>query len=110
MDEHKLEAAREMARAHAEIDPDVKQIFLLESPDEGDPEEPIKLLEVVEGAFEGGIEPVSFAPNPGRGVPYPSVIVEVSPHEFEAMDKTEVQFAGEVWRVTKDLLAQAIGA
>lgn len=106
----KLDAAHRLAEAHARIDSDVKRILLLESSNEDDPSEPIKLLEVVEGAMEAGIEPVGFAPNPGRGVRYPSVIVEVSPREFETIGKEIALPDGRVWTVTRDLLPQPIGA
>jgi len=79
----KLQTASELAKGHFAIDPSVRRVILLEPVKEDDPEVPIKLLEVVEGTIERGIEPVSFASDPANGVDYPVVIVEISPREFE---------------------------
>jgi hypothetical protein len=86
-------------------------VYLLEASEEveDDPEEPIKLLEVVEGAFEAGIEPIGFPPNSLRGVDYWTMIVEVSPREFEAFGET-IQFQDQVWRVGRALLPQTVEA
>jgi hypothetical protein len=108
MKEQKLQAAKRIAKAHARVDSDVKAIFLLEGKDEDKTTEPIKLLEVVEGTMESGVEPISFAPNPGRGVPFTSLIIEVSPREYESMKEEKlVTFRDKEWRVTKNLMPKA---
>lgn len=43
--------------------------------------ETIKLLEVNENTIPAGIAPIQFGP--GSGIQFPSVIVEVTPAEFE---------------------------
>ena len=40
--------------------------------------EPIKLLEVNENTVAAGVMPLYFGPAPASGIPYPSVIVEVT--------------------------------
>lgn len=79
-----------MAAAHLAVEPNLEVVVLLEPLAPGNPEEPIKLLEVVRGTIERGIEPVSFAANPGLGIRHPSVIVEVSPAEFQKIKSTGV--------------------
>ena len=79
----KLDVAKKLAKAHFNVDSDVKQIYLLEPLNEKDEKDPIKLLEVVQGTLEVGVEPIAFAADPARGIEYPSLIVEVSPEEYE---------------------------
>jgi hypothetical protein len=101
----KLETARRLARDHFQIDPQVRRIHLIHSGRDNDAEEPIRLLEVVEGALECGIVPVGFAPNPERGIAYPSVIVEVSPREFQAIRAGSLPFEQDSWTVGEELSA-----
>jgi len=99
----KIDAAKKMAKIHFAVEPDMKHIFLLEPIREDDPREPIKLLEVVKGAIERGIEPVYFPSDAARGVPYPTVIVELSPREFRSIDPTRIQFRDELWHLGEEL-------
>jgi hypothetical protein len=110
MTAERLMAAQKTAEAHAKIDEDVKQVYLLEASEEeeNDAEEPIKLLEVVEGTLEVGVEPIGFRPNPERGQQYPLTIVEISPREFASMGNT-IYFQDKVWRVSQALLPQPAG-
>ncbi len=76
--------------------------------EDDDPREPIKLLEVVEGTIERGIEPISFMPDPSHGIEYPSMIVEVSPAEYEAIKKGgngRLEFEGYNWTIGVELSA-----
>ena len=102
MKEAKLLAARRIAEAHSKIDEDVKAVYLLEGENEDDPQEPIKLLEVVEGTMEVGIEPIGFGPNTKRGVEYASIIIEISPREYQSLGEA-IYFQNKLWRVTKQL-------
>ena len=81
----KEEAAERLAHAHYRIDPTLTLVrWLLASPAvEADPEEPIKLLEVNEAAVANGIVPVFFGPHAPSGMLYPSLIVEITPEEYE---------------------------
>lgn len=103
MNRTKMEVAKKLAKSHFETDSDMKHVFLLEPLGEGDREEPIKLLEVVEGTLERGIEPVAFAPDPARGVEYPVLIVEISPKEYSTLNQNHIQFRNHIWRVGEEL-------
>lgn len=59
--------------------------------------EPIKLLEVNENTVEAGIMPVYFGPAPESGIHYPSVIVEVTPKEYQKIQSQELSLP-EGWR------------
>ncbi len=99
----KLETAHTIARWHYDVEPEMRQIYLLEPVDEDNPREPIKLLEVLEGAIERGIEPVSFPANPGLGIPFSSMIVEVSPSEFKRIDPANIAFRDYKWKLGQEL-------
>jgi hypothetical protein len=79
----KLEAAMKLAHTHLAVEPNLEVVYLIQPLESGDINVPIKLLEVVRGAIENGIQPISFAPS--GGIHYPSVIVEMSPAEFQKM-------------------------
>lgn len=99
----KLETARNLAKAHFRVDQQVQHIHLIESHHDLDPNEPIKLLEVVAGTLERGIEPINFTPDPARGIDYPSVIVEISPREYEAIREGKLGYKD--WTVGEELTA-----
>jgi hypothetical protein len=105
MKKSKLEAAQSMAAAHFRVEPNLKHIHLIEPLNDQDPSDPIKLLEVVEGTLEVGIEPVGFTADPARGIDYPSIIIEISPAEFQSMGSGKVRFSNSEWTIGKELLA-----
>jgi len=109
MNAERLKAAKSLAEGHSRIDPDVKQVYLLESADaeEAGLDEPIKLLEVVEGTLEVGVEPIGFAADPEHGRVYRTLIVEISPREFESIGDT-IRFQDKVWKVTQPLLPSTV--
>jgi len=100
---NKLETARSLAEAHSRVDPHLRRVYLIEPLDDQNPNDPIKLLEVVEGTIERGIEPVGFVANPGRGIEYPSIIVEISPNEYKALRKGKLDFRTFGWTLGKKL-------
>jgi hypothetical protein len=101
----KLETAESLAKAHFRVEPNLKQIHLIEPLDEQVPNDPIRLLEVVEGTFSRGIEPVGFTADPAHGIDYPSIIVEISPDEYKSVRDGKVRFANRDWTVGRELLA-----
>ena len=105
MKKSKLETATDLAKKHFGVEPYLKHIFLLEPVDEEDPEEPIKLLEIVEGTLERGIEPIGFVADPAHGIEYPVVLVEISPSEFEGIPEGKLILDNEVWTIGKELPA-----
>lgn len=91
MSHDKETAASELAAAHYSIEPGIRRILRLLSPNEDIASEPIKLLEVNENTTAMGIRPVFFGASPARGFLFPSVIVEVTPQEFETIrNKPEI--------------------
>jgi hypothetical protein len=92
MKKSKFETAEKLARQHFAVEPMLTRINLIEPINDLDPNDPIKLLEVVEGTLERGIEPIAFPSDPARGFEYPSVIVEVSPREYEAILDGKLDF------------------
>ena len=85
MERSKEAVAQRLAEAHYAIEPAIELIVqLLASPErEADPREPIKLLEVNPETITSGVLPVFFGPHPASGIFYPTVIVEVTPEEYE---------------------------
>lgn len=84
----KQEAARELARRHFAVEPGISRIFTIldGTVDEELPDVPIKLLEVNEATVPAGVMPLYFAQAPATGIPFPSVIVEVTPEEYERIE------------------------
>ena len=106
MKKSKLETAKSLAEAHFEVEPNLRLICLIEPVDNQDPNDPIKLLEVVEGTIERGIEPVAFTADPAHGIEYPSIIVEISPTEYEAIRDGRLGFGHPDWTLGRELLAR----
>ena len=81
--------------------------MLLELIDAGEdePQEPTNLLEIVQGTPEVGYEPIGFAPNPEAGSPYPMVILEISPREYDLIRNGQVMIGEECWRIVGELAA-----
>jgi len=98
----KLETAESLAKAHFAVEPNLKHIYLIEPVDDQDPNDPIKLLEVVEGTIERGIEPIAFIADPARGIEYPSIVVEISPTEYQAIHDGKLGYHD--WTIGRELL------
>lgn len=81
----KDEVARKLAEVHYDLEPGITRIFKLQGHPESEelPNAPIKLLEINADTPPTGIMPLHFGPVPGSGIHYPSIIVEVTPDEFE---------------------------
>ncbi len=90
--DEKAEVARALAKKHYQADGGLQTIFCLIGSAEAErkPVEPIKLLEVNANTVPSGVLPVRFGPAPASGIPYPSVIVEVSPEEFAKIQTHEL--------------------
>lgn len=81
----KDEIAFVLAKAHQAMEPSISRIIrIVDAEREGDIGEPLKLLEVNPATSPSGIVPIAFAASPPE-VPYPSVIVEVTEAEYEAI-------------------------
>jgi hypothetical protein len=79
--------AQELARAHREDDPGTTDVYLSESPDE------IRLVEIsgsLGSASPGRVLPFRFNERPDQGIDYPSVVILLSPQEWEAVQRGEL--------------------
>ncbi len=80
------QAAEVLAELHKKEDPSTSAVYLAEADDE------IRLVEV-SGSIDtaGEILPFRFAANPEAGVEYPSVVVLLSPEEWERVDRGKLK-------------------
>ena len=76
------ECALELARAHREIDPATQRVYLASG------DEPLIRLVEVSGNVPSTSEflPYAFTADPENGVPYASVLILVSPDEWDRLD------------------------
>lgn len=82
------EVAKSLAMAHKRADPDIQQVYLIEDPAGAE----VRLLEVSGSVgFTGAVMPFRFAARPDLDVPYPSVVVLLSPEEKELLDRKELE-------------------
>src|SRR4051794_33325515 len=84
--------ANRLAQRHYQFEPDITEIRTIYAPDpcESFPNVPIKLLEVNANTVPSGILPLRFDAVPASGITYPSVIVEVTPEEYERIKRNEL--------------------
>jgi hypothetical protein len=87
------EAAKELAKRHYELEAGLTQIFFITDKAEAHVirAEPIKLLEVNSNTVESGVMPLHFGPAPDSGIPYSSIIIEVTPNEFKKIQSHELK-------------------
>lgn len=102
----KRQTAEELARAHYQVEPNLRHVLILEPMNETEFKEPIALLEVVDGTIERGIEPIAFAADPAHGVFYSSVIVEVSPKEYEDIQNNKLDVRRRGWTLGQEIARQ----
>jgi hypothetical protein len=78
------EAAHRLIRWHFEVEPELREVYLIAEGSEDSADAPIKLLEVNSATLPtGSVEPFAFAPT--KDVPYPTLIAEVTPEELQAL-------------------------
>jgi hypothetical protein len=87
------QAAKELAEKHYQIETGVTQIFRIKknTNHEANSVEPIILLEVNQNTVASGILPLYFGPIPAAGIPFPSVIVEITPDELCKIQNQELK-------------------
>ncbi len=97
-------AAKELAHKHYQLEPGITHVIRFSRQDEAElvHAEPIKLLEVNAHTVTSGIMPLRFGPEPESGLPYPTVIVEVTPEEFEKIKRSELKLP-EGWEMEEEL-------
>lgn len=103
------EAARDLAKRHYQVEDGLTRVIRFTGRAEvGKVEgetprvEPIKLLEINEHTVPSGIMPLYFGPLPESGIPYPTVIVEVTPEEYEQIQRRELKLP-EGWEIGEEL-------
>ena len=111
MADEKTEVAKVLAKKHYEAEAGLQRIFRLTGSAEVEVSfvEPIKLLEVNANTVPSGVLPVQFGPAPASGIPYPSVIVEVSPEEFHKIQTQELKLP-KGWRLGEEMPKPTDGA
>jgi hypothetical protein len=87
------ESAKNLAEKHYQLEAGLKRVIrcsgsadILEQA-----QEPIKLLEVNEDTVPTGVMPLGFDAAPDAGIRFPSVIIEVTPEEFEKIQTKELK-------------------
>ena len=98
MDRSKDAVMKRLINAHFDIEPDIDLIVELVGADENGRDESIKLLEVNRSTTTDGIRPIHFGADAAHDIPFPSIIVEVTPAEF-ARVKSEELALPEGWRL-----------
>jgi hypothetical protein len=91
-------AAKDLARRHYDLEPGLVRVYRLHSRNEDAHAEPIKLLEVNEDTIAAGVMPLHFGPAPAVGIPFSTVIVEVTPEEFRRIEARELRLP-EDWEI-----------
>ncbi len=102
-------AAETLARKHYEIESGLVRIFRINvrAVDEPGGAACIRLLEVSEDTPESGVMPLHFSAIPASGVPFPSVIIEVSPAEFERIRSNDLKLP-EGWTIGEELARPSV--
>lgn len=81
------ETAEGLVHSHLEVEPNLRRVFFYRDPDGRE----IRLMEVVDGSPSAeDVLAFRFAPDEARGVRYPVVIVELSPDEFDRLERGEL--------------------
>ena len=108
MEHAKQTIAHKLAEAHYALEPGIARIIrlLAGSAREDDPAEPVKLLEVNEDTIADGIRPVFFGARPDKGIPCASVIIEVTPDEYEQI-RANPSMLPNNWRLGEELARAA---
>jgi hypothetical protein len=101
----KKDAEMELAMRHFEVEPGLTQIYRITEKSQGNDvihTQTIKLLEVNINTVESGVMPLHFGPAPASGIPFSSIIIEVTPHELEKIRAHELKLpAG--WEIGEEL-------
>ncbi len=109
----KGEVANALAQAHYTVEPGIRVIARIleqDNRDEEAPGNPIKLLEANEDTTAEGIIPIFFPPDAASGVSYPSVVIEVTPAEYEEIRQRQLSLPNG-WRLGEEIertIAEAV--
>lgn len=100
----KAAAARVLAEKHYQLEDGLTHIYRItdKAEVEAGRNEPIKLLLVNENTVEAGVMPLHFGPVPAIGIPYPLIIIEVTPNEVQKIHSHELELP-EGWEIGEEL-------
>ncbi|MGB7160850.1 MAG: hypothetical protein WBD40_22495 [Tepidisphaeraceae bacterium] len=98
----KDQTAQVLADAHFQLEDGISRIFRIRAQDENGEHSPLRLLEVNDATIEAGVMPVGLGADPSRGVFYPTVIVELSPGEYEKLERGELALPHD-WQLAEEL-------
>lgn len=87
---NKKQVAKRLAGFHFRVEGGLVKIFQITTPPAGKDEKSIVLLEVNKNTVPSGIMPLKFAPAPDKGITFSSVIVEVTPDEYQKIKASEL--------------------
>lgn len=99
----RIDAARSLAARHVQSDDAVREVFLMQPAVNNGSRSMIVLLEVVDGTSGKEIFPVQFNPDAENGIPYTSVVIDVSPKHFDSLNGSPIQYKGHEWRIGPSL-------
>lgn len=102
----KTELARQLAEAHRSYDPSIVGVYRIHTATDGHSNGPIKLLEISELTPASGIVPIVFGAT--KSIPYPTVVVEITPGEFELLKRNQLALPNG-WTVGEALLGPLEG-
>jgi hypothetical protein len=83
------QVAHELAKAHIEDDPNTTDVYFVDGIDNE-----VRLVEVSGSLGNGGpgeVLPFRFKEQPEQGVPYPSVVVLLSPAEWASVENGQLE-------------------
>lgn len=104
----KEEVIPELMEWHFQVDPEMVRAYRFLSPNEDDPREPIKFLEVSPGTPASG-SVMTFTFGRTEEVPYLTTIATITPEEMEQVQRGEIPLPpGWDWDEKQDLTALAV--
>ena len=91
------QVARRLAYHHRQEDPETTEIYLSRA------EKEVRLVEVSESVGSSGeVLPFRFTAQPSQGIPYPSVVILLSPEEWSMLQRGELELP-DGWTSVEDL-------
>ena len=81
--------AKRLIKWHFSIEPEMYEIYRIRFPNEYEPGQPIRLLEVSNATFPTG-EVMAFGFAPAGDITYPSIFAEVTPEELELIKQGKI--------------------
>jgi hypothetical protein len=90
--QEKSTVAKELALKHFQIEPGLTRVIRCSGSADVEfaPTEPIKLLEVNQFTVASGVLPLHFGSVPASGINFPSIIIEVTPEEFDKIKANQL--------------------